>query len=130
EVVYVLGFQAAVTKPGTLHQLKVKVVGASAANVSYRAGYYESGADSTAEKSLTDAEIIMNDVPQRDIRLDALTAALPGDETHAQVPVVLEINGEDLLAAPPKDGNAMAEVYVYAVDRDGVVRDRLFEKMR
>ena len=31
---------------------------------------------------------------------------------------------------PQNDGNAMAEVYVYAFDRDGVVRDRLFEKMR
>lgn len=130
EVVYVVGFQAAAVKPGTFHELKVKVVGASAAHVSYRAGYFESGADTVADKLLTDAEIIVNDVPQRDIRLDAFTAALAGDATHSEVPIVLEINGEDLLRTPPSDGNVMAEVYVYAFDRDGVVRDRLFEKMR
>jgi VWFA-related protein len=130
EVLYILGFQAQSVKPGTFHELKVKVVGANAARVSHRAGYFESGPDSVvAEKSMTDAEIIVNDVPQRDIRVDALTAALPGDETHGQVPIVLEINGEDLLRTP-NDGNAIAEVYVYAFDRDGVVRDRLYEKMR
>jgi VWFA-related protein len=130
EVVYVLGFQAPVTKAGAVHPLRVKVVGASASYVSYRNAYTESGPESAAEAALTDAEIIMNDVPRRDVRVDALSAALPGDATRAQVPVVLEINGEDLLKVPPKDGNAMAELYVYAFDRDGAVRDRLFEKMR
>jgi VWFA-related protein len=129
EVVYVLGFQAPAVKPGTFHQLAVKVAGGNAARVSHRAGYYESGAETLAEKSLTDAEIIVNDVPQRDVRVAALAAAFPIDEGHAQVPVVLEINGEDLLQAA-KDGKAGADVYVYAFDRDGVVRDRLFEKMR
>ena len=129
EFVYVLGFQAAPAKPGSFHELKVKVSGASVARVAYRAGYYESGAESTAEKSLTDAEIIVNDVPQSGVRVDALAAAFPGDAARAQVPVVVEINGEDLLQTA-KDGNALAEVYVYAFDRDGVVRDRLFEKMR
>ena len=129
EFVYILGFQATSTKPGAFHELRVKVNGASVAHVSHRAGYYESGAESTAEKSLTDAEIIVNDVPQSGVRVDALAAAFPGDAARAQVPVVVEINGEDLLQTA-KDGNAMAEVYVYAFDRDGVVRDRLFEKMR
>jgi VWFA-related protein len=129
EVVYVLGFQAPAVRAGMFHELKVKVVGAAAARVSYRAGYFESGAESVAEKSLSDAEIIVNDVPQRDIRVETLAAAFPIDEAHAQVPVVLEINGADLLKTA-KDGVAMVEVYVYAFDRDGVVRDRLFEKMR
>ncbi len=130
EVVYVLGFQAASVKPGMFHELKVKVVGASAAHVSHRAGYVETDAASVAEKLMTDAEIVVNDVPQRDIRVAAMTAAIPADPTRAEVPIVLEINGADLLQTPPKDGNAMVEVYVYAFDRDGVVRDRLFEKMR
>jgi VWFA-related protein len=129
EFVYILGFQTASTKPGAFHELRVKVNGASVAHVSHRAGYYESGAESTAEKSLTDAEIIVNDVPQSGVRVDTLAAAFPGDAARAQVPVVVEINGEDLLQTA-KDGNALAEVYVYAFDRDGVVRDRLFEKMR
>jgi VWFA-related protein len=129
EVVYVLGFQAPAVKAGSFHELSVKVAGVNAARASYRAGYFEAGAESVAERALSDAEIIVNDVPKRDVRVDAIAAAFLIDETHAQVPVVLEINGEDLLRSA-KDGQALAEVYVYAFDADGVVRDRLFEKMR
>jgi VWFA-related protein len=129
EVVYVLGFQASSTKPGTFHELSVKVVDAKVGSVSHRAGYFESGGESTAEKALTDAEIVVNDIPQRDVRVETLAAALPVDATRAQVPIVVEINGNDLLQTT-KDGNALVEVYVYAFDADGVVRDRLFEKMR
>lgn len=129
EVVYVLGFQVPSIKAGSFHALKVKVAGVNAAHLSYRAGYFETGAETLAEKSLSDAEIIVNDIPKRDVRVDALAAAFPIDDAHAQVAVVLEINGQDLLQAA-KDGQALAEVYVYAFDRDGVVRDRLFEKMR
>ncbi len=129
EVVYVLGFQAPSAKPGSFHELKVRVVGAGAAHVSYRAGYFESGAETAAEKLLSDAEIIVNDIAQSDVRVGALAAAFPMDVARAQVPVVLEINGADLLQSA-KDGNASAEVYIYAFDRAGIVRDRLFEKMR
>jgi VWFA-related protein len=129
EVVYVLGFQAPAVKAGSFHQLNVRVSGANAVRASHRAGYFESGGESVAERALSDAEIIVNDVPKHDIRVDALAAAFPIDETHAQVPVVLEINGEDLLLTA-KDGQALADVYVYAFDAGGVVRDRLFQKMR
>jgi VWFA-related protein len=129
EVVYVLGYQAAPVKPGAFHELKVKVSAPNVARVSHRAGYVESRPESAVEKELTDAEIVMNDLPQSGVRVDALAAAFPGDAARAQVPVVVEMNGEDLLQSA-KDGNAAAEVFVYAFDSKGVVRDRLFEKMR
>jgi VWFA-related protein len=128
EVVYVLGFQAPTQKPGTFHNLKVKLVNVPGARVFHRAGYFESGGETPAERTLSNAEIIINDIPQADVRLDALSAAFPGNGKNAQVPVILEINGGDLT----KDlrGNAAnVEVFIYAFDEDGIVRDRLYQRI-
>jgi len=128
EVVYVLGFQAPTQKPGNFHNLKVKLVNVPGARVSHRAGYYEGGGESPAERTLSNAEIIVNDIPQADVRLNALTAAFPTSGRNLQVPVILEINGNDLI----KDvrGNAAkVEIFVYAFDSDGLVRDRLYQNL-
>jgi VWFA-related protein len=128
EVVYVLGFSAPTQKPGTFHNLKVKLVNVPGARVFHRAGYFESGGETPAERTLSNAEIIINDIPQADVRLDALSAAFPGTGKNAQVPVILEINGGDLT----KDlrGNvANVEVFIYAFDEDGIVRDRLYQRI-
>src|SRR5438552_3878884 len=77
EVVYVLGFQAPTQKPGTFHNLKVKLVNVPGARVSHRAGYYEGGGETPAERTLSNAEIIVNDIPQAGVHLDALSAAFP-----------------------------------------------------
>ncbi|HJT17195.1 MAG TPA: VWA domain-containing protein, partial [Thermoanaerobaculia bacterium] len=121
EVVYVLSFQAPTQKPGTFHNLKVKLVNANG-RVFSRAGYYEGGGETAPERTLSNAEIIINDIPQRDLSVHALTAAFPTSGNNLQVPVVVEIPGTDLL----KDLHANAEkleVYIYAFDADGIVRD-------
>ncbi|MDQ6802726.1 MAG: VWA domain-containing protein [Acidobacteriota bacterium] len=128
EVVYVLGFQAPTQKPGTFHNLKVKLVNVPGARVFHRAGYFESGGETPAERTLSNAEIIINDIPQAEVHLDALSAAFPGSGKNAQVPVILEINGSDLT----KDvrGNAAnVEIFIYAFDSDGIVRDRLYQRL-
>ncbi|HEX9500279.1 MAG TPA: VWA domain-containing protein, partial [Thermoanaerobaculia bacterium] len=128
EVVYVLGFQAPTQKPGTFHNLKVKLVNVPGAHIFHRAGYYEVGGETPAERKLSNAEIIVNDIPQADVHLDALSAAFPGSGKNAQVPVILEINGADVT----KDlrGNiANIEVFIYAFDQDGIVRDRLYQRI-
>jgi len=66
-VVYVLGFRAPSSKDGKFHELKVRVNGVAGARVFHRAGYYESGAESALERSLTNAEIVLNDIVQNDI---------------------------------------------------------------
>src|SRR5205085_7610652 len=89
EVVYVLGYQTSTTKAGAFHELKVKLSGAGRARVSHRAGYVE-GATAT-ERRLTDAEIVVNDIPQSEIRVAMLAAPFPpapGSERGA-VPVLL-----------------------------------------
>ena len=128
EVVYVLGFQAPTQKPGTFHNLKVKLVNVPGARVFHRAGYFESGGETPAERTLSNAEIIMNDIPQSEVRLDALSAAFPGNGKNAQVPVILEINGGDI--AKDLRGNiANVEVFIYAFDEQGIVRDRLYQRI-
>jgi VWFA-related protein len=128
EVVYVLGFQAPTQKPGTFHNLKVKLVNVPGAHLFHRAGYYESGGETPAERTLSNAEIIVNDIPQADVHLDALTAAFPGTGRNSQVPVILEINGSDVTKNVP--GNtANVEIFIYAFDQDGIVRDRLYQRL-
>lgn len=130
EVVYVLGFNAATTNNGKFHDLKVKLAGVSGgAKVFYRLGYEEAGAIETGlERRLTTAEIILNDIPQSDLRMAALAAAFPGPGGFAHVPVVLEIDGNDLMreAAGKPIG---AEIYIYAFDDEGIVRDHVFQKL-
>jgi VWFA-related protein len=129
EVVYVLGFRAPAEQPGAFHELTVRLAGLpKGARISHRAGYYESGGESRQERLLTNAEIIMNDVPQSGVRVDALAAAFPQRSGPAQVPVILQIDCSDLLKSYLGDIMPV-EVFIYAFDRDGVVRDRAYQQI-
>ncbi|HYC62194.1 MAG TPA: VWA domain-containing protein, partial [Thermoanaerobaculia bacterium] len=129
EVVYVLGFHAPVGTAGQFHELKVKLVNVPGARVQHRRGYYDAGAESTIERSLTTAEVIVNDLPQDAIGVHAVAAPFPTGGSSAQVPVVLEINGADIVAAS-KNGIATADVFIYAFDDGGTVRDSIFQRVR
>jgi VWFA-related protein len=127
EVVYVLSFQAQPGKPGKLHNLSVKLVnGPPGASVNSRIAYYEGGTATPAERTLTNAEIVVNDIPQKDIEIAALATALPGSK-RAAVPLFLEINGESLLHGATKP--VPADIFVYAFDENGVVRDRIYQRI-
>jgi VWFA-related protein len=127
EVVYVLAFQAAPTKPGKLHNLSVKLVNVPAgATAKSRVGYYEGGTETPVERALTNAEVIVNDIVQNDIKVAALATAVPAAK-RAVVPLFLEINGEDLLRGATKP--VPADIFVYAFDEGGVVRDRIYQQI-
>ena len=128
EVVYVLGFQTPVGTAGRFHPLKVKLVNVPGAQIVQRAGYYETGNESAIERSLSNAEIVLNDIPQRDVRVSAMAAAFPTSTANSQVPVIVEINGADVLK-DAKGSSVAAEVFVYAFDADGLVRDRVYQQM-
>ncbi len=129
EVVYVLGFQAPTQKPGTFHNLKVKLVNVQgSAKLSSRAGYYEGGGETPAERTLSNAEIIVNDIPQSDVHMNALSAAFPTSGPSLQVPVILDVNGSDLLK-DVRGSSPKVEIYIYAFDSDGIVRDRLYQNL-
>jgi VWFA-related protein len=127
EVVYVLGFQAPTSSPGKFHDLKVKLVN-TPGRAFYRMGYYENGGESNAERALTTAEVIVNDIPQDDVHLASFAAPFPGVNGNAQVPVILDLNGADL-AKQAKGNTAAAEIFVYAFDSEGIVRDRLYQRL-
>jgi VWFA-related protein len=129
EVVYVLGFQALTSKPGSFHELKVKLVNVPGGRLSHRAGYFETGGETPVERALSNAEIIVNDIPQDGVHVAALAAPfLMAGGGNAQVPVILDINGNDL-AKEARNNTVSAEIFIYAFDSEGVVRDRLYQHM-
>jgi VWFA-related protein len=128
EVVYILGFHAPLGRPGQFHELKVKLVNVPGARLQHRGGYYDPGNETTVERALTTAEVIVNDMPQDAIGMAALTASFPTDGPTAQVPVVLEISGPDIVRAA-KNNIATADIFSYAFDESGVVRDSLFQRV-
>ncbi len=130
DLVYVLGFQAPVVNPGKPHELNLKLVnGPRGASLTYRRGYFEGGTRSTAlEQTLTAADIIIRDLPQSDIGVATLATAFPGTMEKGQVPVVVDIRGADLLKAA-KDNHLAAEVFMYAFDEEGAVRDRVYQRL-
>ena len=128
EVVYVLAFNAPTKQPGKFHNVKVKLVNVPGGRVSGRSGYYEAGGETAVERSLSNAEIITNDIAQDAVHVAALVAPFPTTSANAQVPVILEINGNDLAAAAKNNAEAM-EVFVYAFDEEGLVRDSLYQRV-
>jgi VWFA-related protein len=127
EVVYVLAFQTPWASSGKYHDLKVKLVNANG-RVNYRPGYFENGGETSAERALTTAEIIVNDIPQDDVHVAAFAAPFPAGNGNSQVPIILDINGSDL-TKEARGNMAGAEVFVYAFDEEGVVRDRLYQRL-
>ncbi len=128
EVVYVLGFQAPVGSTGRFRELRVRLVNVPNARALHRGGYYDVGAETAIERSLSMAEVIVNDVQQDDVGLAVLAAAFPPGEARAQVPVVLEIDGADLIAKA-KNNIATTDVFVYGFDQDGIARDALYQRI-
>jgi len=131
EVVYVLGFHAPDSSPGTFHNVSIRLVNApTGARANYAAGYYERGRDTSVERALTNAQIIVNDLPQNDLRVNVLATPFPppAGGKPAQVPVIIDINGADLM----RETGAViggADVFIYAFDSAGVVRDRLYDRV-
>jgi hypothetical protein len=130
EVSYVVGFNGATAEPGRFHRIAVKLVDVPAgARLTSRAGYYETGhGESAVERSFSNAEVVLNDLPQEAIHVAELAAPFATTGRNSQVPVILEIRGDDLIAAARNDV-ATAEIYVYAFDEQGLVRDSLFERV-
>jgi VWFA-related protein len=131
EVVYILGFHVPDGTPGAFHTISIKLVNVPAGtHVLHRPGYYEPGVDSPVERALTNAEIIVNDIPQHELHLNMLAAPFPPaiDAKVAQVPVIIEINGADLVRQTSATIGG-ADIFVYAFDSEGVVRDRLYRSI-
>lgn len=128
DVVYVLGFTAPATNDGRFHELRVQLAGVSGAHLSHRAGYFDDGAETALERSLTDAEIIVNDIPQPGLDVASLAVAFPAAGQRATVPVIVELSGPDLLRLTPASSMPV-DFFVYAFDDEGIVRDRCLQHL-
>jgi len=129
EVVYVIGFRAPAGKPGEFRDLKVRLVNVPNARVSHREGYYATGAETNIERSLGTAEIILNDIDASDLDVAAIAAPLPAVGDKAQVPVIIEISGPDIIRAA-RNNVASTDIFLYAFDEEGIVRDQLHQRMK
>jgi VWFA-related protein len=127
EVVYVIAFQAPVSAPGKFHNLKVKLVNVPGGRAVARSGYYEAGGDSAAERTLSNAEILVNDIEQEGVHVASIAAPFATSGANAQVPVILEIHGDDLAAAGAQ--TVTLEIFTYAFDAEGKVRDSMFQRI-
>jgi VWFA-related protein len=108
---------------GAFHRLKVRVK-AKGAQVSARAGYYESRlfrALTPLERSLSAADVITHEKKESSFPMELLAMSLPG-QPLARVPVVLEVPGEELLRGVSGQRLRLG-VYVYAVAEGGEVAD-------
>jgi VWFA-related protein len=123
EVTYVLGFETSGGAPGKFHELTVKLIDVPSAHAMHRAGYFETSPASTpVERTLTAAEIVVNQMPQSDLGVRTLATPFPRPEGRAQVPVIVEIDGPSILRAA--NGNQLkSDVLIYAFDDKGVVTD-------
>lgn len=131
EVVYILGFKpSGDAKPGEFRKLDVKVRNVPrGTRVDHRAGFYASGGEKSGlERSLSIAEIMLNDIDRDQVDLDVVAAPFPVPGQIPQVPVVIEIPGEKLLRSAAGD-QVIGELYVYAFDESDRVADFLHQQI-
>jgi VWFA-related protein len=123
-LVYVLVYQPkGLEKPGAYHSLRVAVK-TPGARVSARAGYYEPrpfARLSPLERLLATGDLLTGGGGNA-LRLALLAAPFPSGTGTAQVPVILELPGPELLAGA-SGPQAPVEIYAYALDASGTLRD-------
>lgn len=133
QVTYVLSFQPGdLTNDGSYHRLKVEVNGVKGARVSHRAGYYEPRPFSglhPLEKSLLASDAIASATPRTEIGIDVLATPFRAGDDAAYVPVILEINGEDLVRDHRADQLSL-EIYAYVTNEKGEMRDFFSQNAR
>jgi VWFA-related protein len=125
-VTYVLSYQPEVRHDGSYHPVRVELKGAGrGARVIHRPGYYAPkpyNERTPLEKMLETAGRIVGGQEGGPVATSMLAVPFPLPGGKAYVPVLVEIDGPDLLTGHP--GNLLpAEVFVYALDAKGVVRD-------
>ncbi|HEX3128075.1 MAG TPA: VWA domain-containing protein [Thermoanaerobaculia bacterium] len=124
-VTYVLAFQPDVKRDGSYHRMRVELKNApKGARLVHRPGYYAPrpyDQQSPFEKALVASEAILTGEDQGRIPLAVLSAPFPTDGP-AYVPVLIEVDGPGLLKTA-KGGSIPLDIYAYAFDSEGRVRD-------
>lgn len=126
-VTYVLSYQPAkVVHDGGFHKLRVELKNQRGAQIVHRPGYYAPkpfAEQAALEKTLDTASELTGGREGGSIPVHVLAAPFARQDGKAYVPVLIEAEGEGLLHGQKDSGVLPAEVYVYAFDKKGEVRD-------
>lgn len=125
-VTYLLTFRLDdIAFDGAFHRIKVRADLPRGARISYRKGYYAPRPFKELhplEKSLLAAGSIASAEVRRDLDIDVLAAPFRASETHAYVPVIIEVGGRSLLVGH-EDDVLSTEFYAYVTNERGEMRD-------
>jgi VWFA-related protein len=126
-VTYVLTFQPDVKFDGNYHRLDVKLKNAPrGARLVHRPGYYAPkpfAERAGLERQLQAADVLFDGAEGGELDSTVLVAPFRAAASgKAYVPVLIEVSGATLLAGV-SGGALSAEVYAYAFDAQGAVRD-------
>jgi VWFA-related protein len=131
QVTYLLSFQPEdIALDGSYRRLKVKLRDKKG-RVSFRAGYYAPRPYpelDPLEKTLLAGEAIASAVPKEDLAVDVLAVPFPASDEHAYVPVILEVDGEALLAGGKRE-RLNLEIFAYVTDGVGEIKDFFTESL-
>lgn len=126
-VTYLLSFYPRNLKnDGNFHKLRVRLKNAPrGTRVVHRPGYYAPKPyeqTNPFERALDSAQQVMGGVEAGQIETSVLAAAFPAHSGKAYAPVLIEVRGADLLAEHQGD-TVPLQIYAYALDQHGIVRD-------
>ena len=125
---YVLAFEpgAGKKKAGEPRRIKIQVK-RPGVEVSHRPVYTlpDPKAVAAPTRQLQAAEVIAKGLTGGSLRLQALAVPYRDAKGRVSVPVVLEVDGEGLLAGGAKDALPL-EIYGYALNGEGRIQDALF----
>ncbi len=126
-VTYLLAFQPNDLKyDGKFRRLRVRLKNAPrGTQIVHRPGYYPPkpyAQTNRFERALTSAQQVMGGVETGEIDATVLAAAFPAGSGKAYAPVLIEARGEDLIGGL-QQGTVPLQVYAYALDEHGIVRD-------
>jgi VWFA-related protein len=125
-VTYLLSFHPKdLAADGSHRKLKVRVNAPRGARISHREGYYAPRPFEELhplEKSLLASDLIASATPKRDLGMSVLAAPFRATEERAYVPVIIEVDGGDLLRGHGAD-LLPVEFYAYVTDLEGEMKD-------
>lgn len=125
-VTYLLTYQPArLEADGSYHRLRVRADLPPGARLTYREGYYAPKPWKKLhplERDLLTASVITGGMPRRDVAIDLLAEAFRASDQKAYVPVVIEVSGDSLIAGHEQPETPI-EIYAYATDQQGAMRD-------
>ena len=133
-VTYLLTFQPAELKlDGKYRSIKVRLKnGPEGARLVHRPGYYAPlpyEQRRGVEKQLDTAQLLLAGEPGGSLKAGAVATAFKMDPDRAFVPAVVEVSGASLMALP-HDKPIGVDVFVYALDTSGTVRDFIAQNLQ